>query len=147
MMATIHGRYYEPEYQAWKNMLRRVFDPRWEKHYGHVKVFGDWAASYDSFLSHVGRRPSPAHSLDRIDPFGNYSPGNVRWSDRSTQSRNTRNHCTNKTGIRGVSWSKSKGKWRVTINVKNKQVHLGYFTSIVDATVAREDAEKKFWKQ
>ena len=141
----IHGRYYEPEYQAWKNMLRRVFDPRYSPWYDHVRVFADWVASYDAFVRHVGRRPSPRHSLDRIDPRGHYNPGNVRWADKATQSRNTRNHCTNKTGARGVSWSREKRKWRVAIYVNNRQHHVGYFTTIEEAAAAREDAQRALW--
>ena len=30
------------------------------------------------------------HSLDRIDPYGNYEPGNLRWADRRTQANNIR---------------------------------------------------------
>jgi hypothetical protein len=42
-------------------------------------------------LEHVGRRPSPSHSLDRIDNFGNYEPGNVRWATSQQQNQNKRN--------------------------------------------------------
>lgn len=141
----IHGHYHEPEYLAWKNMLKRVFDSRYSPWYDHVKVWGDWVVSYKSFLRHVGRRPTPKHSLDRIDPSGHYSPGNVRWADKATQSRNTKNHRTNKTGIRGVSWSKTKKKWRVAIYVKNRQRHVGYFDHLEQAAEARKRAEKKLW--
>lgn len=141
-----HGHYYEPEFLAWKNMLKRVFDERWQRHYGHVRVYGDWVASYEVFLRHVGPRPSPSHSLDRVDHRGHYSPWNVRWADKATQSRNTKNHCTNKTGYRGVSWSKAKGKWRAAIYVNNRQHHVGYFSDIEAAVAAREKAEKELWK-
>ena len=141
----IHGHYYEPEFLAWKNMLKRVFDPRNEPWYSHVKVWADWAASYKSFLQHVGRRPSPRHSLDRINPEGHYSPGNVRWADKATQSRNTRVHRTSTTGERGVTWSKAKGKWRAAIYVNNRQRHLGYFEDFADAKAARKAAEEKLW--
>lgn len=140
-----HGHYYEPEFQTWKNMLTRVFNPRWADHYAHVKVWGDWVVSYKVFLADVGRRPSPAHSLDRIDPAGNYCPANVRWATKTTQSRNTRNHRTSKTGIRGVTWSASKQKWRAAIYVDNKQKHIGYFTDVNDAASARKAAEEKMW--
>lgn len=140
-----HGHYYEPEFLAWKNMLKRVFDERYAPWYANVKVWASWAASYQCFLRDVGRRPSSQHSLDRIDPSGNYRPDNVRWATKAVQSRNTKNHCTNKTGVRGVSWSRAKERWRAAIYVDNKQRHLGYFDSITDAAEAREKAEKELW--
>jgi len=141
----IHGHYYEPEFQTWKNMLARVFNPRWGEHYAHVKVWGDWAASYRVFLADVGRRPTAAHSLDRIDPNGSYRPDNVRWATKTTQSRNTRNHKTSKTGIRGVTWSVSKNKWRAAIYVNNRQRHVGYFDDLEAAAKARKLAEAQHW--
>lgn len=142
---TKHGRYYEDEFRAWSNMKKRCSDPRFARWYGGVSVCDRWLASYDDFLSDVGRRPSPKHSLDRIDPKGNYEPGNTRWVLHNVQTRNTRNHCTNKTGVRGVSWSASKNKWRAAIYVDNKQKHVGYFHTLEDAAAARKQAEERYW--
>src|ERR1700760_30818 len=139
---TIHGHYFEPEYQTWKNMLARCDNNPW---YAHVQVCDAWRESYAAFLADVGHRPSPEMTLDRIDPTGNYEPGNVRWATRAIQSRNTRVHCTNKTGVRGVSWSKQKSCYRAQISVDNRSVHLGYFDTIEDAKLARKNAEGFYW--
>lgn len=143
--ARIHGRYYEPEFRIWKDMIERCSSIRFARWYGHVVVCKKWRNSYDAFLRDVGRRPNKKYSIDRINCSGNYEPGNVRWTTRSVQARNTKNHITNKTGTRGVSYSKQKLKFRAHISVANKSVHLGYFEKIEDAIDARIKGEKKYW--
>jgi hypothetical protein len=46
--------------------------------------------SLEQFILEVGRRPTPDHSLDRIDVDGDYAPGNVRWATLKVQNRNKR---------------------------------------------------------
>lgn len=48
----------------------------------------EWLHDFPAFLAFVGPRPSPAHSIDRIDNDGGYVPGNVRWADKSEQALN-----------------------------------------------------------
>ena len=46
---------------------------------------------------------------------------------------NTRKSVVGVSGFSGVSWSKSKQKWRVQISINNKRFHLGYKNSINEA--------------
>lgn len=82
-----------PEYRAWAAMRDRCSrqkNPKYHLYGGRgISVCDRWG-SYENFLADMGRRPSPAHSLDRGDNYGNYEPGNCRWATRSEQSGNRR---------------------------------------------------------
>lgn len=86
-----HGHSKRPEYNVFATMRQRCGNPNSEKweNYGAVGIecrFHD----FRDFFACVGPRPSPKHSLDRIDNFGHYEPGNVRWATPSEQQRNRR---------------------------------------------------------
>ena len=51
----------------------------------------DWAALYDCFADEVGDWPGPAYRLARLDPAGDYAPGNVVWRLRG-DCRDTVSH-------------------------------------------------------
>lgn len=83
-----------PTYNSWMAMRVRCFDYTSSSYedYGArgVIVCRRWATSYDDFLQDMGERPSLDHSLDRIDPRGNYEPGNCRWATVLEQNNNQR---------------------------------------------------------
>ena len=51
----------------------------------------------------------------------------------------------NTSGVTGVSWVKSRQKWRVRINVLKKEINLGLFSNFEDAVKVRKMAEEKYF--
>ena len=103
-------------YYTWYHMIRRCSDPLdlGFMRYGgrNIIVCMRWRKSFRAFAEDLGERPSPRHSIDRIDNNGNYEPGNVRWATRKEQQRNRRgNHLVTANGItRSVAeWSEALG--------------------------------------
>jgi hypothetical protein len=80
----------------WRDMIRRCSDSRRSDyvHYGArgISVSALWLGDdgFRRFVEHIGPRPSPRHSVDRINTSGNYEPGNVRWATQKEQVRNSR---------------------------------------------------------
>lgn len=99
--ARIHGEARQnkrtPEWIVWWGMISRCKYPTHisYKHYGAqgIRVCNRWLGQrgYDNFLQDVGRRPSPQHTIDRINSTKNYCPSNVRWVHQNQQYRNKKN--------------------------------------------------------
>lgn len=85
---------HHPLYTVWKGIKRRCLNPKaryWENYGGRgIKICDAWLDFYQ-FANDVGPKPSPSHSIDRIDNDGDYRPGNVRWATKSEQMLNRRN--------------------------------------------------------
>lgn len=97
---TTHGSSKTPRYLVWKAMINRCHYPTVKAYayYGArgVRVCDRWRYGQDGkhgfqcFSDDMGEQPSPDHSLDRIDPAGNYEPDNCRWATDDQQRHNTR---------------------------------------------------------
>jgi hypothetical protein len=80
---------FPAEATALGNARKRCTDPNnlTYRYYGGRGIECRFS-SLQEFIDAVGPRPTPAHTLDRIDVEGHYEPGNVRWATRTEQSRN-----------------------------------------------------------
>jgi hypothetical protein len=92
---------YSKEYATWRRIINRTTNPDFPAYswYGGkgVSVCPEWRGRFEAFYDHIGPAPSLAHSIDRINPFGNYEPGNVRWATAKEQANNKRvHHCNGK---------------------------------------------------
>lgn len=90
-----HGQSKNPLYHLWHTMIARCHNPTHAayRYYGNrgIKVCDRWRESFDAFVSDMGPRPIGLE-IDRIDPDGNYEPGNVRWANKRSQKFNRANH-------------------------------------------------------
>ena len=83
--------------------------------------------------------------IDHIDGNRlNDSWVNLRNVDAAANQKNMKKFTTNKSGVTGVYWDKSKNKWKVTIGHNGKSIQIGRFDCINDAINARKLAETKY---
>lgn len=86
----------------WTSMMSRCYDPsnKAYSNYGGsgIAVCDEWRYSFAAFIMwsmENGYDENAQRSdctLDRIDPFGNYSPENCRWVNMTEQTHNQKIH-------------------------------------------------------
>lgn len=92
-----HGASHSQEYLTWSRMISRCthsYDISYPLYGGRgISISARWH-KFENFLHDMGYKPSPDHSLDRIDSNGNYEAANCRWATSKQQARNRTNNAT-----------------------------------------------------
>lgn len=93
-----------PEYKTWNGMKARCYNPNHKdfKYYQEkgIQICQLWLYDFEEFYRDMGPKPTPKHSIDRIDSDNNYCPNNCRWATDKTQSNNRS----------GLKWITYKGE-------------------------------------
>lgn len=107
--------------RAYWSMQARCRNPKvkgYERYGGRgIKCFFN---SSQELIDHIGLPPTPAMTIDRIDPNGNYEFGNVRWASMKLQSNNRRSN--NVIEINGVK--KTLSQWADESGIPQKVLYL-----------------------
>lgn len=144
-----HGKSHSREFAAWRAIKVRCFNSKCAAFHNYggrgITMCDRWLDSFENFLADMGPKPSPKHTIDRINNSGNYEPSNCCWRTYVEQMRNRRTLKVNSSGQTGVHFCKVTKKWKTLIGLNNKQILLGYFANIEDAIAARKAAEIKYW--
>ena len=82
------------EYKTWLAMKSRCYRASDKSFAGWggrgIKVCDRWVNDFPAFLADMGEKPTPQHTIDRIDSDRDYSPDNCRWATPAEQGGENR---------------------------------------------------------
>lgn len=93
-----HGLAGNRFYNIWRDIKKRCYNKncRAYKWYGArgITLYEPWINDPVSFVDYVSKLENydDEFTLDRIDNYKGYEPGNLRWASHATQAQNQRNN-------------------------------------------------------
>ena len=86
--------------------------------------------------------------IDHIDQDkSNNKIENLRACTQSQNNRNIKSRSDNKSGFKGVSWSKAMKKWHAKVNSENRVVVSMYFDCLELAGLVASEGRNKYHKE
>jgi hypothetical protein len=138
-----HGFSRTRIYSIWAGIKRRCLNKNCGIFYKYggrgIKVCDEWLR-FENFKEWSDKNGyNDKLTIDRINSNGDYEPSNCRWATYQQQNSNLSMLKNNKSGYKGVSWSKRENKWVCVISINNKSKRIGSFSDIKEAVKARND--------
>lgn len=121
----------------WKSMLMRCYNPNVKgyNHYGGrgIKVCERWSGElgFENFVNDMGERPTPEHTLDRIDYNGDYEPCNCRWATPTEQANNKTDNVYITVGDKQITAKQFCKMLGLNYWVAIKQIQRGYDINLI----------------
>jgi hypothetical protein len=128
-------------------MKDRCLNPQCKsyKNYGArgIGIYEPWINSFEAFFAYVGPKPSPKHSLERVNNDDAYRPGNVVWATSKRQAQNKRG--VHRIPIPGGGYTSLQDMSRMLKWPRRKLDHLTYIarTSIKNGTTTAAEQGTK----
>lgn len=84
------------------------------------------------------------YKIDHIDQDqSNNKVENLRIATHQQQQFNKKGKQNSSSKYKGVNWAKQQNKWRASICVNKKRMHIAYFENEIDAAKAYDAAAKQ----
>lgn len=144
--STTHGLSHTEENKIYRGMKYRCLNkqsPAYKDYGGrNIKICDRWLESFENFLEDMGNRPTPKHSIERINVNGNYEPSNCKWIEKRLQSRNTRTNVLSYEIIEEMNKIKSIG-----LNFKQTYAALKIKYPQITVSVLRKAFNNETWSE
>lgn len=118
LVSSVHGKSKDPLYNIWKNMKQRCYYPDAPQYQNQgakgIIVADEWVNDYPAFEEWALTHGYSTNSrFQRIDPSGNWEPGNCCFVPRKTITINGESHTL-------MQWAKIKNMDYQTLNIRVK---------------------------
>lgn len=119
-----HGKSGTSEYKIWRKMLGRCHcrsSAGYARYGGRgISVCKRWRSSFVAFLEDMGARPTPRHSIERLNNDRGYTPKNCVWATQREQCNNRRDNILITRGGR----TRTLKQWTDELGLKYNTVYM-----------------------
>lgn len=132
-----HGKTGSSEYQTWKGMRERCYDPNSTRYYRYggrgITVCDSWRESFTTFYADMGAKPFKGATIERVDNDKGYFPNNCIWLSRKENNR-TNSNC--KLNVEQVK--KIRAEYSTNSRIKNLATKYNVTERNIHHIIAKE---------